>query len=305
MHRPFLSRILAVALGVAALAFAPDAVASSPVAVVVPSAPIWSSTGIHVEAGQLIKITVSPDDRWSLAYWLGFNDAAGYQPWYDNGDKFLYEGNHGELIGYIGEDPFQGNWGNPYYCSNIFGCSPAGSNQLPGYLHVGEFAITPTGFVTIASGSGTLWLGMNDDAVSLGVGDNAGSLTAYVTVENPTIAANVQIVPATLNLGSSGQWVTAFIKLPDRDPSTIGSSSLLLWPPAGAALGPDPRFQPVVGDPDADGVPEFVVKFDRAALAASLGVPAGSDTNVTLTVTGSVQDGTKFTGTATLRVITR
>lgn len=136
--------------------------------------PLWTDTGITVSAGETWRINADPGDLWN---WGGsWDDAAGVQPWNtpNTWDRFLFVANHGELIGYVGADPYQGNWGNLYYNW------PAGSGQLPGYLHVGEAAITAAGFVWTSATSGTLWLGMNDDAYSRGIGDNWGSIDVSI-----------------------------------------------------------------------------------------------------------------------------
>ena len=53
-----------------------------------------------------------------------------------------------------------------------------------------------------------------------------------------------------------------------------------------------------IADRDGDGVPERMVKFDRAAVQEIVQPP-----EATVTVTGKLTDGTPFEGTATIRVI--
>jgi hypothetical protein len=80
-------------------------------------------------------------------------------------DLFLYSANHGELIAYIGSDPYQGHWGDGSFFP-----------QQTGYWAIGS-----SGQFT-SNKNGELWLGFNDDAVSEVIGDNAGSVTADITV---------------------------------------------------------------------------------------------------------------------------
>jgi len=82
----------------------------------------------------------------------------------------------------VGADPYQGNWGHYYYDWYGEGDSRSGQNQLPGYLHVGEFAITADGFQWTAGEGGRLWLGFNDDAQSKAISDNEGSVEVTIHV---------------------------------------------------------------------------------------------------------------------------
>jgi hypothetical protein len=104
------------------------------------------------------------------------------------------------------------------------------------------------------------------------------------------VPATVDIDPNTLNLGSQGQWVTAYIGLPagfdvaDIDAATVKLEGL-------------PALRGAVQDD------VLMVKFNRAALetnlkARNLTLPA----DVTLQVTGTV-GGVAFEGSDTIRVI--
>lgn len=264
---------------------------------------LWTDTGVAVQAGQRIRIHADPASLWS---WGGdLHDAAGAQPWeYPNTwDRFLFAGNHGELLGFVGADPFQSGMG-PYYTWTEEGAAGNGENQLPGYLHVGEYAITPAGFETIAAASGTLFLGHNDDSASGGAGDNWGSVSATITVD---LAANVVVNPDELDAGASGKAVTAYIDIPGVAPNAIVASSVRLVTPSGAVLAPSAKYAVTVSDLDADGILELVVKFDRAAVVAALcaatGCPVGTNELVTLRVAGKVSDGTDFEGAYTIRLL--
>lgn len=84
-------------------------------------------------------------------------------------DEFFSGANKGELIGFIGPDPYQGHFGDGSFFP-----------QASGYLAIGSSASF------IAPKSGKFWLGFNDDAVSIAVSDNFGFVTANVTVPEPS-----------------------------------------------------------------------------------------------------------------------
>jgi len=108
------------------------------------------------------------------------------------------------------------------------------------------------------------------------------------------VEAAIDIDPDTLNLRSRGQWVTCYIELPEGySVEDIDVGSLLLL----EAVAAEPR--PVnVGDYDADGVPDLMVKFSRSALAALL-----SPGDQEIVLTGFLMDGTPLVGSDTIRVI--
>ena len=76
------------------------------------------------------------------------------------------------------------------------------------------------------------------------------------------IGAAVDIYPETLNLKSSGAWVTVYIELPegynvsDIDVTTVFLDGTI---PADSELWK-------IGDYDEDGVSDMMVKFDRQAV---------------------------------------
>ena len=108
------------------------------------------------------------------------------------------------------------------------------------------------------------------------------------------IEAIIDIDPDTLNLKSSGEWITAYIELPEGyDVADIDVSTVLLEDTISAEANPTK-----IGDYDDDDVADLMVKFDRQEVIAI--VDAGDQ--VEITVTGEVV-GAPFEGSDTIRVI--
>ncbi len=111
------------------------------------------------------------------------------------------------------------------------------------------------------------------------------------------IQATIVIDPDTLNLNSKGKWITCYIELPgDYDVGDIEVSTIQLNDEVPAESRPTG-----VGDCDDDGIAELMVKFDRSAVQEIL--EAGDE--VEITVTGELNDDTKFEGSDTIRVINK
>lgn len=102
-------------------------------------------------------------------------------------------------------------------------------------------------------------------------------------------SATIDITPDTLNLSSQGKWISASINLSAGDVADIDIASILL----------NGKF-PAVGHDIQDNGTKLVVKFSRNDVKADL-----AEGSVELTVTGSLNDGTAFIGTDTIRVIDR
>jgi hypothetical protein len=108
------------------------------------------------------------------------------------------------------------------------------------------------------------------------------------------LPATIDIDPNTLQTKSNGQFMTAYIELPepfgvaDIDPSTVMLNGTIA-----AEVNPT-----AIGDHDNDGISDLMVKFDRQALIDHL---AGKTGQVKLTVEGKV-GGSVFQGADTISV---
>ena len=103
------------------------------------------------------------------------------------------------------------------------------------------------------------------------------------------IAMSFNLTPNTFNLASRGRWVTGFLE--PASPFAAGDidiSSIRL----NGTVPVDPAAPTALDDHDGNGVPDLMVKFNRAALEQAV---AGGD-DVPVTVTGTVS-GHSFSGT--------
>ena len=123
--------------------------------------------------------------------------------------------------------------------------------------------------------------------VTLSVTDDDGGIGEdQLTVTVLPIVATVDFDPDTLNLGSGGQWITAYIELPDGyDVAGIDASSVLLNGVVSAVTDPKYGFvkdkSEYLMDRDGDGIPERMLKFDRGTVEGIL--KAGDQVKVTFT----------------------
>jgi len=111
--------------------------------------------------------------------------------------------------------------------------------------------------------------------------------------------AQMDIDPNVLNLCNKGRWITTYIELGKSfNMQNVNVSSIRLNGTIPVAFS-----APVaIGDYDNDGIPDLMVRFDRTAVSGyilSKGVKYG---NVTLTVTGQLNDGTEFMGSNVIKV---
>jgi len=122
----------------------------------------------------------------------------------------------------------------------------------------------------------------------------------------PKLTATVDICPKALNLRSRGRWITSYIELPEGyNVEDINVSTIML-------NGTIPvESRPIaIGDYDEDGIPDLMVKFDRARVISyifdNIGIVQLLEERfmtVTLTIAGKLYDGIQFQGSDTLRII--
>jgi len=112
------------------------------------------------------------------------------------------------------------------------------------------------------------------------------------------VSATVDIDPDELNLDAGGKWITAYIELPSGyDVNDIAISSVELLYDGSSEYA---QIKPIkVDDHDEDGVPDLMVKFDRADVANWF----TPDDTKTLTLTGTV-GGICFEGSDNITAIT-
>ncbi|MDF1591023.1 MAG: DUF6531 domain-containing protein [Desulfobacterales bacterium] len=121
-----------------------------------------------------------------------------------------------------------------------------------------------------------------------------GRLLAGIKSGKQVVEALVDIDPDTLNLDSHGNWVTAFIQLPeDFDVAEVDPATLTL----NGTVYAD-RVQ--VEDFDSDGIPNLMAKFDRARVSGTLQPGDG----VEMLVEGEA-DAFLISGVDTIRVISK
>lgn len=134
--------------------------------------------------------------------------------------------------------------------------------------------------------------------IGLKVTDDDGLIsitTTSVDISKIVLLATIDIDPDTLNLNSTGNWITCYIELPDGyDVEDINISTILLNDTIPAENHPTN-----ISDYDNDGIPDLMVKFDRQEVIDIL----EPGENVEITVAGELVDGTRFEGIDYIRVI--
>ncbi len=145
-----------------------------------------------------------------------------------------------------------------------------------------------------ADGTDTISSIMITSSIDFAVGEFGIAETLQIP---DVIQAVIDIDPDTLNLNSKGKWITCYIELPGNyDVEDIDVSTIKLNDEVPAESRPTG-----VGDCDDDGIAELMVKFDISAVQEIL--EAGDE--VEITVTGELNDDTKFEGSDTIRVINK
>jgi len=120
------------------------------------------------------------------------------------------------------------------------------------------------------------------------------------------LQAFLNIDPGTLNLRSKGRWITTYIELPEGyDVNDIDVSTILLNETIPSELHPIS-----IGDYDDDGVPDLMVKFDRAVVIAYISsivnmtqLTEDKSMTIALQVSGELTNGTPFYGSDTITTL--
>src|SRR5206468_4248584 len=109
-----------------------------------------------------------------------------------------------------------------------------------------------------------------------------------------SIAMAFDFTPNTLNLTSQGLWVTGFLEPPSPfAASDIDIASIRL----NGTVPVDPAAPTALGDHNSNGVPDLMVKFNRAAVELT----ASQGDSVPIIVTGTIGSDS-FVGTDYIRV---
>ena len=107
------------------------------------------------------------------------------------------------------------------------------------------------------------------------------------------LEATVDLDPNVINLKSHARWLSAYIEPSGFDPAMIDISTVRL-----AGSVPADAKPAALGDHNANGLPDLMIKFSRDALDPLLALGVNQ-----LKVTGSLATGETFEGTAQVRVI--
>ena len=171
-----------------------------------------------------------------------------------------------------------------------------------------DYGLNPTDFDTDGDGITDgfeidLWLvAMGYDLTYPELIPEEALLKAVANAKDPNTPAELDITPNTLNLKSRGKWITAFIEPVFGSAKDIEIDTVFLEGVVPAVSNPKYDFvtneSEYLVDHDGDGTLERKVKFDRASVQELL-TPSTAE----LTVSGSLSDGTAFSGTDTIRAI--
>ncbi len=186
-------------------------------------------------------------------------------------------------------------------------------NSAPITVRIFDIDDNEIGFFIISgtseSGNSGEWWGVvaNERAIAR-MTFTATSTGDFFAIDNfvfeTVITSDIDIDPDTLNLKSNGQWITCYIELEEGyDVADIDISTILLNGIVSAESEPTE-----IGDYDGDGIPDLMVKFDRAEVMGTLGETIDYEEgikfyDVTITVTGELTDGTLFKGEDTVKAI--
>jgi hypothetical protein len=274
----------------------------------------WASPGGRAQAGKT-QVVLGPLSPGTIELSSGANIVAnGIDEWDLSGEAVVGADVTGDgyadlIIGAHNADPLgPGNAGAIYaYYGPLSPCKPFSSGTI-------ELSTGPDITLLDSSNPGRAFhAGRGLDSGDIN-GDGAQDLIIGATRDTDdvgrtyvlfgplgtpsAISAVVDIDPDVLNLNSTGQYVTAYIQLPEgENVADIDVSTVKLTEANHNALStPLPIVGPTeIGTYDADGISYLMVKFDRQALIQEL-ASKGLSGNVSLTVKGNLNNGTPFIG---------
>ncbi|MEW5871039.1 MAG: hypothetical protein AB1894_17325 [Chloroflexota bacterium] len=222
-------------------------------------------TSLSLLDGTLTVLASGPPLTWSANLALSVDGATLYIT--DSGEQEFYDDSAIYQLPVTGGEPTLVLVGSP--------------------LHVGGMiAVSPDGRALYAAEPGFM------EIYNWGPPYEPGTILRINLVEQ----VDVNIDPDTLNLKSSGGWVTAYIEVyGDYNVTDINLSTLFL---EGSLPISDYPFE--IGDYDNNGIADLMVKFDRQVLIEYL---AGTIGDVSLSITGTFSDGTPFEGSDAIAVI--
>lgn len=111
----------------------------------------------------------------------------------------------------------------------------------------------------------------------------------------PPITVDVKITPKVLNLRSKGGWIICTVQFPnEHSVSNVSIDTVYL----------NDKIQPASYTTD-EKANNLVVKFDRNNAQELLNLKSLEGSDVSLIITGGLIDGTKFTGSDMIRVLTK
>ncbi|MFX0063465.1 MAG: hypothetical protein ACFFC7_14910 [Candidatus Hermodarchaeota archaeon] len=225
-------------------------------------------------------IPVSPGKTYCVAGWI---------KWVSGGWAFIGIDHHDVDGTYMRE-----NWliGMPgYWCDQETGCVTPVPIDVPAdewHWYAKVFTMPEDTFYIALKNE--LWQTSGRGGSPLGYFDD---IALYEII----VPATIDINPNTLNLKSKGKWITCYIELPDGYSVVDIDVESIRLNVAGSEFSVDLNGPITIGDYDSDGVPDLMVKFDRAAIVDSI-----SDSGqIEFIVTGLVDDAS-FEGSDTVRV---
>ena len=245
-------------------------------------APSWFNTSTPPSSGYIFALSIGPDGRLYYNHWGSISGAPPAPP----------EGYNPVGSSVIPLDEWThvaATWG------------PTGTHlyvngQEDGYTpFIAYPALNPTTYLYLNQwgqpGSGDKTI---EELAISSVQRPAGEIQARFEQTRPVIMVDLDLDPDTLNLQNKGNYITGYIEFPEGvDPGQIQGDTILLE-------GVLPAEDGLIGDHDADGVPELMLKFSRPTLIEYL---SGTTGEVTLTVRGLLSDGVPFEGTDAIWVI--